>query len=455
MAMLSHRIVRAAGVPITLTLTRAAGGELRSWDSQVDQMLRSRNLRVRSVQADEIVPDRQHQRLDQYVQGVRIADGDLTRQLARDGTVSIFGTMHSGIDVDVTPVLSAEEARAAVNAAAVGRSFGADPELVILPLSDGYHLAYVGRASTELEIVNVYVDAKSGAPLRQYSDFLYEIAAGTGIYGDNKKVSSTVTAGAYYADDKLRPTEITTFDTRGNFARAQAIINRAEPSISDVASTPTNTWTDGTVDDAHVYAGLYYDYLFKRLGRHGLDNKDLRIDLLTHPVRLADIATAPESVVGTYYLNAFYAPTAGPNGQGLMVFGEGAPNGFFGPNIEIKPFSAAFDVVAHELTHGVTGNSARLNGFPLSEAGALNEGFSDIFGVSTAFYYQPIGTAALQASYLLGKDLSVPSGLLARSLSNPSATHDADHYTNRIIAGDPHYNSTILSHAFYLAVEGG
>ena len=50
--------------------------------------------------------------------------------------------------------------------------------------------------------------------------------------------------------------------------------------------------------------------------------------------------------------------------------------------VEVKPFSAAFDVVAHELTHAVTGNSARLNSFPYSEAAALDEGFSDIFGVS-------------------------------------------------------------------------
>ena len=138
-----------------------------------------------------------------------------------------------------------------------------------------------------------------------------------------------------------------------------------------------------------------------------------------------------------------------------MVFGEGAPRGFLAPNLEVKPFSAAFDVVAHELTHGVTGNSARLNGFPLSEAGALNEGFSDVFGVSTAFFYEPVGSAALQASYQVGRDLTVPSGMLSRSLSNPASTDDPDHYTRRIIGGDPHYNSTILGHAFYLAIEGG
>ena len=146
--------------------------------------------------------------------------------------------------------------------------------------------------------MNVFVDASSGSPLRQYSDFITEVGAGTGTYGDNKKVSATPVAGAFVADDKLRPTEITTFDAKGNFARAQAIIGGVTPSIADIASSTSNSWTDGTVVDAHVYAGLYYDYLFKRFGRHGLDGRDLRIDLLTHPVRLADIATAPASVVG-------------------------------------------------------------------------------------------------------------------------------------------------------------
>ncbi|MEP7306223.1 MAG: M4 family metallopeptidase [Acidobacteriota bacterium] len=428
---------------------------MRVWDDQVDRMIRSRDLLIREVQADASVPDRQHQRLDQYYQGVRISGGDLTRQMAGDGTTSIFGTIHTAIGLDMTPKLSADEARLAIDNAAGGRPFGAGVELVVLPLSDGYHLAYFGQSVTDLEIINVFVDASSGLPLRQYSDFIKEVGAGTGTYGDNKKVSATAVAGAFVADDKLRPTEITTFDTKGNFARAQAIIGGVSPSTSDIASTTGNSWTDGTVVDAHVYAGLYYDYLFKRFGRHGLDGRDLRIDLLTHPVRLADISTASSDVLGTYYLNAFYASSAGPNGQGLMVFGEGAPKGFLAPNLEVKAFSAAFDVVAHELTHGVTANSARLNGFPLSEAGALNEGFSDIFGVSTMFFYQPSGSSPLQASYLLGKDLTVPSGVLSRSLSNPASTGDPDHYTRRIIAGDPHFNSVIMSHAFYLAIEGG
>src|SRR6185295_6887789 len=174
--------------------------------------------------------------------------------------------------------------------------------------------------------------------------------------------------------------------------------------------------------------GWYYDYLFKRFGRRGLDDRELRMALFTHPVQLQDIASASPDTVGLYYLNAFSCSTCLTDGRGAIVLGEGAPRGFFGA-VEVKPFGSALDVVAHELTHAVTANSARLNGFPFSEAGSLNEAFSDMFGVSTAFFHLPVGNGPLQASYLQGKDLTVPSGLLSRSLANPLSTRDADHYT--------------------------
>src|SRR4029079_11834776 len=148
------------------------------------------------------------------------------------------------------------EARLAIDNAVGGRAFGRTVELVVLPLSDGYHLAYCVQSSAGVEIVNVCVDASSGLPLRQYSDFQTEVGAGTGTYGDNKKVSATPVAGAFVANDKLRPTEITTFDTKGNFTRAQGLVNGLTPSIADIASSgSSNTWTDSTVVDAHVYAG--------------------------------------------------------------------------------------------------------------------------------------------------------------------------------------------------------
>jgi bacillolysin len=451
-------MLRAQARPQMVTVSGASPNELRAWDQQIDQMVRSRDLRVRLVERDTLLPGRQHERLDQYYRGVRIAGGDVTRQLGvGGGTVSIFGLLHTGIDLDTAPRLSADGARQAIAAAAGGELFGADPELVVLPLSDGYHLAYAGQATADVEIVNVYVDANSGELLRKYSDFLDDgvIGKGKGTYGDTKKMSVKPMAGAFVADDGLRPAAITTYDMQGNFDRTQLLLNAvAAPATSDIASDADNDWTDGAVVDAHVYGGWYYDYLFKRFGRHSLDGRDLRLAMFTHTVRLADIQSQPSSIVGLYYANAFFCSTCGPAGRGAIVFGEGAPFGYFGP-FEVKPFSASLDVVAHELTHGLTAATARLNGFRFSEAGALNEAFSDIFGVSTAFYYEPAGSAALQANYLQGKELTVPAGAFSRSLANPLSTGDPDHYTRRNIGGDPHFNSTIVSHAFYLAIEGG
>src|SRR5882672_11280852 len=113
---------------------------------------------------------------------------------------------------------------------------------------------------------------------------------------------------------------------RGNFSRTTDILGRVVAvAPSDIASDTDNDWTDSTVVDAHVYAGWYYDYLVKRLGRSGTDNRDLRMAVFTHPVRIADIGSAPPAVIGQYYLNAFACSTCGPGGRGGVVFGEGAP----------------------------------------------------------------------------------------------------------------------------------
>ena len=263
---------RRAGSSDRLALTRVNADELRAWDSQIDLMIRNRDLRVREVQADGIISGRQHQRLDQYYRFVPIVGSDITRQLARDGTVSIFGTLHTGIELNTTPALSVDDAEDAIRRSVNGRPReGSIPELVVLPLADGYHLAYFGQATTDVEVLNIFVDATNGVLLRQFSDFASDVGLGKGTYGDNKKISTTAAAGTFVADDKLRPAAITTYDMKGDLVRTQAVLNNLPPSTSDVASsTNNNEWTDGTVVDAHVYAGMYYDTCSSDLGATAL-----------------------------------------------------------------------------------------------------------------------------------------------------------------------------------------
>jgi Zn-dependent metalloprotease len=372
--------------------------------------------------------------------------------------VAVFGHLHADLALDTNPSLAPADARAAIARAVAGEAGTADPELVVLPLSNGYHLAYVGQAVSGADVLTVFVDAGDGSLIRQYSAFQHEgvVGVGTGVYGDQKKVSVTPMGGTFVTNDGLRPADITTYDFRGNLSRTMSVLAGVTPLLpSDVASDADNRWDDGAVVDAHVYSGWYYDYLFKRFGRRGIDDRDLRIMVLTHPVPLADIRQAPADIFNRFYLNAFYCDTCGPDQRGTILFGVGAPFGVIG-NFEVKNFAAALDVVAHELTHAVTAKTAGLNGFPTSEAGSLNEAFSDVFGASAAFYSLPPGDGPLRASYTIGASLTSPSSpVLTRPLANPLAINAPDHYLRRVIGGSPHANGMILGHAFYLAIEGG
>lgn len=93
---------------ITVTETQIA--ELRGTDELVDALLRNDELRLASRTPDRYLPARVHEGLMQYHEGVPVLGGGLSRQLAGGVTVSIFGTLHEGIDVDTTPLVSADDA---------------------------------------------------------------------------------------------------------------------------------------------------------------------------------------------------------------------------------------------------------------------------------------------------------------------------------------------------------
>jgi Zn-dependent metalloprotease len=151
---------------------------------------------------------------------------------------------------------------------------------------------------------------------------------------------------------------------------------------------------------------------------------------------------------GRKYDNAFW------NGQ-QMVFGDGDGELF-------NRFTRSLDVIAHELTHGVTGDEVNL--VYIGESGALNESVSDVFG-SLVKQYAAKQTAA-KADWLIGAGLLGPQvqGVALRSMKAPGTAFDdpvlgKDDQPSTMAAyvhtsadnGGVHTNSGIANHAFYLA----
>ena len=100
------------GQPDILKLAIGTGNqlfELRQADAMVTQLSRNGGLRQRRpITNDPQLPGRTHERLRQYHDGVPIFGAEVTRQTENGMTVSVFGTLHTSVTLDTTPVLSPE-----------------------------------------------------------------------------------------------------------------------------------------------------------------------------------------------------------------------------------------------------------------------------------------------------------------------------------------------------------
>lgn len=447
--------------------------DVQTWNNYLTQASRDGNLRRVRASVDPALPSRTIERFEQYHQGVKIWGAQIVRDSQQGTPVSLFGDLAAPLSIAAAPGLTAAQAEDRLRAL----SGGGDPvtlqtavELVVLPLDSGdARLAYTAVAAhLPSDVSRIFIDATTGQELTRYSAIETQSAAigkGTGVIGDIQKMSVSSEGGVFYADDLLRPPFLTTYDMKGNFTRLLNVENGSSLSLSERALDSDNVWTDPPVVDAHSYIGWTYDYYFRRFGRHGLDDHDRPITILVNGLTQAAAATIPlsSSIFGQYVENAFWCDTCGPNQSGSIFFGNGFPAGSFDPR-DGKNWgylAGGLDVVAHELSHAVT--SATSNLIYQNESGALNEAFSDIIGTSVEFFYQPAGSGIGKADYLCGEDVvrGVLPGALngLRSLENPAAYGDPDHYSKRFVGtsdnGGVHTNSAIGNQAFYLAIEGG
>src|SRR5215470_3819417 len=218
-------------------------------------------------------------------------------------------------------------------------------------------------------------------------------------------------------------------------AEAKITIYDAHHGIRLPGRVVTNP--DAEAKEAHDGLLATFNFYWEVFKRNSIDDRGLPLIGSVH--------------YSNNYDNAFW------NGQ-QMVFGDGDGQIF-------RRFTIAIDIMGHELTHGVTGDTANLD--YQGQSGALNESVSDVFGSMVKQFAASPQQTASQADWLIGAGLftSRVHGVALRSMKAPGTAYDDpllggkdpqpahmsnyDHRTSD--HGGVHVNSGIPNHAFYLA----
>jgi Zn-dependent metalloprotease len=375
-------------------------------------------LTVKSVIADP--NGATHVRYERTINGLRVIGGDFVSHKDASGAVKsvTWNIRKDATPASFSPKIARSTARAAGLAAAKAKDEKASPgELVVFQSAAGPKLAYevvtegikADQTPTRLHTI---VDANTGKTLTSWDDI--KEGTGNGIFVGSVSLATSGSAGSY-----------TMQDTHGNYTTD---LNQATSGNGTTFTDADDVWGTGSQSnrqsaavDAHYGAGKTYDYYNTQLGRAGIWNNGTGARSRVH--------------YGQNYSNAFWDGTQ-------MTYGDGAGNA--APLVEL-------DVAGHEMSHGVTENTAGLN--YSGDAGGLNEATSDIFGTGVEWYTNnPNDTP----DYLIGEKLNLNgNGTPLRYMDKPSKDGASKDCWSSTLGGlDPHYSSGPLNHWYYLASEG-
>ncbi|MER6501194.1 M4 family metallopeptidase [Streptomyces sp. NPDC001455] len=369
-----------------------------------------------------------HTRYERTFAGLPVLGGDLVVKESKSGAtqgVTKASKVTSGqlkaVDTkaDVAPAVAEKQALGLAKAEG-SKKTEADraPRKVVWMAQGAPQLAYetvVGglqEDGTPNEL-HVITDATTGAKLYEWQG----VVNGVG----NTQFSGQVTlgtSGSYTLTDA----------GRGNHKTYN--LNHGSSGTGTLFSNTTDVWGNGTPQnaetagaDAHYGAAETWDYYKNVHGRTGIKGDGVGAYSRVH--------------YGNNYVNAFWQDSCF-----CMTYGDGSGNA--------NPLTA-LDVAAHEMSHGVTANTAGL--IYSGESGGLNEATSDIFATAVEFY---ANNASDKGDYLIGEKIDINGdGTPLRYMDKPSkdgASKDA--WYSGIGNIDVHYSSGPANHFFYLLSEG-
>jgi len=212
-----------------------------------------------------------------------------------------------------------------------------------------------------------------------------------------------------------------------DFGFRDTVLQRSELPGPYVGNPP-NPWEPGAVS-AHANAAEVVNFLKQVLLRDGLDGRGGKVISSVNCLRFGES-------VGREWRNAARIP-------GQMIYGQRLVGG------RLRSYAAALDVVAHELLHGLTDHTARLE--YRFQSGALNESYSDIFGIIVSnIHNSSIDTW----NWEMGEDLTV-TGIPIRDMRDPTRFRQPAHMDDFLVVGEEndhggvHTNSGIHNKAAF------
>ncbi|MGZ4747686.1 MAG: M4 family metallopeptidase [Oryzihumus sp.] len=420
----------ASALPGAATPGPAARPAISAEQAKADAMGHALRLDKReTLTVKDVISDPDgstHVRYERTFAGLRVIGGDLVVHRDKAGAVRGVNWNASGkAEVPSTTPKLARSAALAQGARASKFSVqkSAD-ELVVYAGSGTPRLAYdvvtTGvKADQTPSRLHTVVDATSGATLASWDEI--ETGTGNSIYSGSVSIGTQL-SGSYQLKDPNRGGNYTT-DLNG----------QTDPPVGTgpggtLFTDADDVWGNGSTSDrasagvdAHYGAQVTWDYYKNTHGRNGIFNNGTGVRSRVH--------------YGNGYVNAFWDGTQ-------MTYGDGSGNTH--PLTEI-------DVAGHEMSHGVTENSAGLA--YSGDAGGLNEATSDIFGTDVEFY---ANNANDVGDYLIGEKININgNGTPLRYMDKPSKDGASkDCWSATLGTLDPHYSSGPLNHWFYLASEG-
>ncbi|MFI9583268.1 M4 family metallopeptidase [Streptomyces sp. NPDC052236] len=366
-----------------------------------------------------------HTRYERTFAGMPVLGGDLVVH-ARVGSKTVSKATSARITVPSTkaavPAATAQKSALRTAQAEGTEKATADgaPRLVVWAADGTPTLAWESVTSGTQEgggpsRLHVITDATSGKQLQKFESIL----PGTG----HGQFNGTVNLGTNRSDALYELN-----DTQRN--------NKVYDAHNSEVGTPTlftddnDVWGDGLQSnrqsaavDAAYGAQQTWNFYHDQFGRNGISGDGREAKSVVH---------YGDEVINAYWDDDCFC----------MLYGDGADN--------LNPLTA-LDVAAHEMSHGVT--SATANLIYRGESGGLNEGSSDIMAAAVEFFTNnPNDTP----DYDLGELIDIRGdGTPLRYMDKPSKDGVSQDYWTPTTAGlDPHFNSGIANHFFYLLAEG-